>query len=648
MSEKKVYEGLDVFTHNLIGYFKQKQYKYKNLEKRAKNIHLKSLEYSKYDLEFLHKEIRKLKPFFMRNKLTTPIIDDALSIIVEICHRSILNRPYVVQIAGALALFEKYIVEMATGEGKTMTLSLSSILFAWQNKPTHLFTSNEYLASRDTELMRPLYENCLVSVGFVSSDMQNDEKIQNYKKDVVYTTSNAVLADYLRDEMAVEYKFDSQMELIHSLKKDFKKHERTLARGLHIAIIDEADSVLADDALTPLIISFQQEDKELQKAIIVANKIANTMKNKFDYESNKLFMTVDFLLQGEDVLRNCAKKFPKKWSTKSRVEYLIRQAIIAKDFYKLNKQYIIGDGKILIVDEKTGRIMSSRSWSGGLHQAIEAKEGLEFTNPTKANSKMSFQKFFRMYTVLCGMTGTVKNIEKELWQIYELNIAKIPTRLKKNIKINKDSISKNEIEKIEKIIEEIEKIQATNRPILIGTRNIIDSKLIYNELVSKGYKNIEILNAVNAEEEVDIISKAGELGKITIATNMAGRGTDIKLSQESILAGGLHIIATERNESRRVDLQLYGRTSRQGQPGSASTFLSLDDNLIELYVPKFLIKLLKDSINLSISRNIAINLYKICQLIAEKNASATRRKMLAIDHDFHKKMSFAKTKAQLP
>jgi preprotein translocase subunit SecA len=249
-----------------------------------------------------------------------------------------------------------------------------------------------------------------------------------------------------------------------------------------------------------------------------------------------------------------------------------------------------------------------------------------------------------MFKVLCGMTGTVKNIEKVLWHIYELNIAKIPTRLKKKIKINKDSISKNESEKIEQIIKEIINIQITNRPILIGTRNIIDSKLIYEKLIYEGFKNIEILNAINVEDEVEIISKAGKLGKITIATNMAGRGTDIILSNESIESGGLHIIATERNESRRVDLQLYGRTSRQGQPGSASTFLSLDDNLIKLYIPEPIINLLKDSIKIPFSKSITINLYKLCQLVAEKNASKTRRKMLAIDYNFNKKMSFAKSK----
>lgn len=644
MSEKKVYEGLDVFTHNLIGYYKQRKYKYKNLKRRAENIHLKSLEYSNYDLEYLQENIKNLKPFFITNKITTDIVDNALAIIVEVCERSLSKRPYIVQIAGALALFDKYIVEMGTGEGKTMTLCLSSILFAWQNKPTHLFTSNEYLASRDTELMRPLYENCLVSVGFVSSDMQKNEKIENYKKDVVYATSNAVLADYLRDEMAVDYKFDSQMELINSLKIGSKKYQRTLVRGLNTAIIDEADSVLADDALTPLIISFQQEDKELEKAISTANNVATSMSKHIHYKSNKLFKTVDFLSEGEVILKNSTKLFPKKWSTKSRVEYLVRQSIMAIDFYKLNKQYIISDGKILIVDEKTGRIMNSRSWSGGLHQSIEVKEGLKFTNPTKANSKMSFQKFFRMYKVLCGMTGTVKNIEKELWQIYELNIAKIPTRVEKKIKINKDTIYKNELEKIEQIIKEIKKIQITNRPILIGTRNIIDSKIIYEKLVHEGFRNIEVLNAINTEDEVEIISKAGEIGKITIATNMAGRGTDIILSNESIDSGGLHVIATERNESRRVDLQLYGRTSRQGQPGSASTFLSLDDNIVKLYIPKPIINLLKDSIGFAFSKKIAINLYKLCQLLAEKNASKTRRKMLAIDYNFQKKMSFAKSK----
>lgn len=644
MQQKKVYEGLDVITYNIIGYFKQKKYDYKKLESRAENIYNKSLEYSNYDISILQDKIIELKPYFVTNKTNEQIIDEALSIIVEICQKSIFKRPYVVQIAGALALYEQYIVEMSTGEGKTLTSSLSSILFAWKNKPCHLFTSNEYLASRDAELMRPLYENCLVSVGFVSSDMQKNQKIENYKKDVVYSTSNAVLADYLRDEMAVDYNFDSQAELINSLKTDFQKYQKTLVRGLHTAIVDEADSVLADEALTPLIISVQQEDKELQEAILLANNIALTMNKNLHYKSNKLFKTIEFSTLGEEILEININYFPKKWSTKTRVEYLIRQAIIAKEFYKLHKQYIISDGKILIVDEKTGRIMNSRSWSGGLHQAIEAKEGLKFTNPTKANSKMSFQKFFRMYKILCGMTGTVKNIEKELWQIYGLNIAKIPTRLEKKLIIKEDIICKSEKDKIAEIIKEIKKIQLNNRPVLIGTRSIIDSNAIYEGLIKDEFKNIEILNAINSQDEVEIISKAGEIGKITIATNMAGRGTDIILSEESIESGGLHVIATERNESRRVDLQLYGRASRQGQPGSAISILSLDDTLMKLYIPKYILNILQKNFNNPLSKKLAIYLYKLCQLIAEKNASKTRRKMLAIDYNFHKKMSFAKSK----
>ncbi len=644
MNQKKVYEGLDVITHNIIGYFKQKKYDYKKLESRAQKIYDNSLEYASSDISILQDKIRDLKPYFATNKTTENIVDEALAVVVEICQKSLFKRPYVVQIAGALALFEQYIVEMSTGEGKTLTSSLASVLFAWKNKPCHLFTSNEYLASRDAELMRPLYENSLVSVGFVSSDMQKNEKIENYKKDVVYSTSNAVLADYLRDEMAVDYSFDSQIELINSLKIGFEKYQRTLVRGLHTAIVDEADSVLADEALTPLIISVQQEDKELQEAILMANKIALDMKKNVDYKANKLFKTVEFSTIGEDIMLDNIDLFPKKWSTKSRVEYLLRQSIIAKEFYKLNKQYIVQDGKIVIVDEKTGRIMNSRSWSGGLHQAIEAKEGLNFTNPTKANSKMSFQKFFRMYKVLCGMTGTVKNIEKELWQIYELNIAKIPTRLEKKLDINKDTICKNESNKIDEIIKDITKVQMKNRPVLIGTRSIIDSNAIYEKLIKEGFRNVEILNAINSQNEVEIISKAGEIGKITIATNMAGRGTDIILSKDSIEAGGLHVIATERNESRRVDLQLYGRASRQGQPGSASTILSLDDTLIKLYIPKYFLKLLQKNFNNIFVQNLSINLYKLCQLIAEKNSSKTRRKMLAIDYNFHKKMSFAKSK----
>ena len=643
-NNKSVHQGLDIISHNIIGYFKQKKFNYKKIESRAKLIHKKSLSYQDLSIEELQEKILDIKDNFKLNRINDEIIDEALSIICEISNRTIKKRPYLEQIAGAICIYDGYILEMSTGEGKTITATISSILFAWKNKPCHLFTSNEYLAQRDSELMTVLYNTCFVSVGFVATQMSKEEKIENYKKDIVYSTSNAVLADYLKDEMAVEYSFNSQLELITSLDKKNEKYDRILVKGLHTAIIDEADSVLADEALTPLIISNQQEDKELQKAILLSYNLIKNLKETKHYISYELFKTIEFTKLGKEFIEDNRKYYPNKWNTYSRVEYLINQAIVARDFYKINKQYIIQEEKIVIVDEKTGRIMDSRSWSGGLHQAIEAKENLDFTNPTKAMSKMSFQNFFRMYKVLTGMTGTVKNIEKELWQIYELNIAKIPTRLKKKHTFYKEMIFLNDEEKIDAIVNDIKKISINNRPILIGTRTIVDSQKIYNKLLILGFKNIELLNALTSDKEAEVIASAGEMGKITISTNMAGRGTDILLSKEAIDNGGLHIIATERNESRRVDLQLYGRASRQGQSGSSKTFLSLDDVLINLYLPKFLLNFLKINIRSKIIQKLAIKLYILSQYIAEKSSSKVRRNMLSIDFDFQKKMSFIKSK----
>ena len=470
--------------------------------------------------------------------------------------------------------------------------------------------------------------------------MERDERVLNYQSDIVYATSNDVLADYLRDKMKVDYEFDSSKELLYELQD--KAIDRTL-RALHTVIIDEADSVLADEAITPLIISIQIEDKELLDASLEAKNILGKLKLNEHYTIDKVYNSVEINDYGFEFIKKFKEKFPLAWRVDYRLKYIVKQAILAKEFYHLNKQYVIIDEKIVIVDEKTGRLMNSRSWSGGLHQAVEAKEGIPLTSPTKTNIKMSFQRFFRLYKRICGMSGTLQNIERELWQIYYLTIVKIPLRVPKKIQIYKDEITFTKEEKWNLVVNEINQIHLKKRPVLVGVRTILEANALENKIKKLGL-SCTVLHALNHELEAQIIEKAGEEGSITIATNMAGRGTDIILLNNSNTLGGLHVIVTERNESRRVDLQLFGRAGRQGQNGSVKTFLSVEDELLQKYMPSVFHPYLGKILSLPFGNKLIIFTYVAMQQYVEKIISKKRILNLINEQDFLNNLTFTKNK----
>lgn len=640
MAEKVLYKEFDSYSHNIKGFFKRKFFNYKNLEKEALEIHEKSLEFSSLNEEDLTLKLKEQKNKFLLKKDNEEVLKIAFALICELSFRVLEKRPYPVQIMGALSMYNGYIIEMSTGEGKTITASIAAIALCWKGEPCHLITSNDYLAKRDALLLQPLYEKAFVSVGYITNEMKNEERIENYKKDLVYATSNDILADYLRDKMKVDYEFDSEKELLYKLQN--KTIKRTL-RNIHTVIIDEADSVLADEAITPLIISVQNKNQDLITATLEAKKIVEFLNSNIHYTKNDTYNTIQINEVGFDFIKKFKNNFPISWQVDYRLKYIIRQALVAKEFYHLNKQYVILDEKIVIVDEKTGRLMQSRSWSGGLHQAVEAKENLKLTDPTKTNIKMSFQRFFRHYKTICGMSGTLQNIQTELWQIYYLTIVKIPQRLTKKTLIYKDEILFSKEEKWKKVIEEVLKIHKTQRPILVGVRTILEADELEKKLIDLGLK-CSVLHALNHEQEALLIKDAGSLNSITIATNMAGRGTDIIISKECDELGGLHVIVTERNESRRVDLQLFGRAGRQGQNGSVKTFLSIEDELLQKYMPNAIKPYLKNLAKSSFGRKIIINLYILMQQIVEKSTSKRRIENLIKEYDFMKNISFTRNK----
>ncbi|RDX34858.1 hypothetical protein DZA35_00930 [Arcobacter sp. HD9-500m-PIT-SAG03] len=641
-TEKKSYNGMDALLHLGVGKVYKQTVVLKHLYKVAKKIYedaKKNIYLSDKDLNDLIINYRRL---FMLGKIKDDDVYDAIACICEVCFREFGYKPYYVQIMGVLGQYYNFAIQMLPGEGKTITATISGIIAAWKGKPCHIVTSNDYLASRDAKIMSSLYERCLLSVGSITGSMQESDRRENYKKSVVYSTSKELLADFLRDQLVDDEVNSFDNALFDKLSNNGNSTKQRVMRGLYTAIVDEADSVLSDEALTPLVISAQGDNEILMEAICSVYEFLDMFQKDTHYKVLVKFKEVKLTSEGDILLDKLDKKFPVIWRTHERKVFLLIQSLLAKEIYLNGKDYIVdSEGKIVLVDEKTGRLMPGKSWGAGLQQAVEAKEKLELTSPTQTNIKMSFQRFFRFYTNLSGMSGTLQNIENELWSIYELPVIYIPKRIKNTYDLKPISISGTLNNKLESLVQEIIDVNKLRRPILVGTTSINESERLAVILEDKGIK-CTVLNAKHHNEEDEIISIAGQEGSITISTNIAGRGTDIKIDDEIEKLGGLHVIATQLAESKRVDLQLYGRTSRQGQVGSVKVFLSLEDELMEKNYNNNFLNFLKKRIHTRLMKYCAILLYKYAQIKQEKKSSKIRLEMLQKDFDFAKRISFVK------
>ena len=640
--EKFSYKGLDAFVNTFYGMVYKRLLMPSQFKKRAKKISKLSLTYSSLSDEQLNNNLLEYRKQFRLNK-SELVMNEAIACIVELTYRVFNIRPYSVQIMGILAQQKNLAIEMLPGEGKTITASISAILKAWNGKPCHIATSNDYLASRDAKEMKILYNRCYLNVGYVISSFNDNQRRQNYKNDIVYATSKELLADFLRDYIKdTNNSFDEN--LINNIKSPNSIKEDKVMRGLYTAIIDEADSVLADDALTPLIISISVKNEDLHSATLVAKDICDKLILNEDYTLDFKYKDVTFLDLGIEKIKDYKQSFPEIWRSKYRREFLLQQAISAKEFFLINKEYLIDEeNKIVIVDEKTGRMMEGRTWSAGLHQAIEAKEGLELSDPTKTEVKMSFQRFFRLYKNLSGMSGTLQKLQKEFWQIYKLPTIKIPKRIKNTYVFKKEIICSNQKDKWNEVFNEILNVHESKRPILVGTKNIHESQRLALMLDTRNI-NYTVLNAKQEKEEAKIVLDAGKISSITIATNIAGRGTDIKIDKEIEDLGGLHVISTQKFSSIRVDLQLYGRTARQGQKGSVQAIYSLDDDLLNNFSIKWILDLLKNNVNNKIGYFLSKVLYIYIQQKIEKQSSSLRNKNLINDFDLMQRLPFSSLK----
>ena len=587
------------------------------LEKIAKKVEDLQDKYRVYSDEDLKNTTTVLKERLANGEKTIDILPDAFACVREASSRVIGKRHYHVQILGGIALFQGRIAEMKTGEGKTLVETLPAYLVALEGKGVHIVTVNEYLSTRDAEWMGKIFKFLGLTVGINTHDMTPDKKKEAYACDITYSTNNELGFDYLRDNMVM-------------------RPEDRVARGYHFAIIDEVDSILIDEARTPLIISGKgmKSSEEYKKASRFAKSLKPT-----DYEIDEKEKAIRL---NENGIAKAERYFAvDNLSDINNIElnHYINNALKAQYIMLKDNNYIVKDGEVIIVDEFTGRLMEGRKYSNGLHQAIEAKEGLEVRDENKTLATITFQNFFRIYDKISGMTGTAKTEETEFNKIYNLDVVTIPTNKPVRRIDWTDIIYPTEKAKINAIVDEVKKVHAEGRPILVGTITIEKSEEISKEL-SKAKIKHNVLNAKNHQKESMIIAQAGRLGQVTIATNMAGRGTDIMLGgnpeylakqkmqelgytdeqiefctsylpsespelekarekykkfykefeqvtedekQKVIQLGGLHIVGTERHESRRIDNQLRGRAGRQGDPGSSVFFVSMEDELMRRF-----------------------------------------------------------------
>lgn len=589
----KIPKGIDAFCYRLRGRSKRRKSILRRLLRESATIVRDGAAFREIKPRTLQERLETQRMIFRSGKkIKKEELRKALSLIQEAVRFTLGYRPFPVQIAGALALYKGYIAEMATGEGKTVTAAMTAVLRGWSGRACHVITANDYLAARDAEIMMPLFRFCHVSVGSVTSTLKPEERREAYAKDVTYTTAKEVLADFLRDRLALGKQQNFSQRIINSMREDQSRlFQHVVQRGLYTAIVDEADNVLIDEAVTPLIISKEEPNEAFTASCLCALEIAETLERGIDYRCDERFRTVAFLSPIEDIITEHRKAHPGPFSGISFQKDLVREALVAKEFFHRDKQYVIEEDKVVIVDESTGRKMPMRSWSGGLHQLIEAKEGLPLTPVKETEARLSFQRFFRFYPTFSGMTGTGKEAAGEFWHIYGTPVIAIPNNRKSKRKVYGLRVFPDKKRKLKAILMEIESIHKQGRPILIGTRNVAASEQIAENLQAMNL-SCKVINAIREKEEAAIIAEAGKKGAITVATNMAGRGTDIKISEEVRKLGGLHVIATECHRSSRIDRQLFGRCARQGDPGTAVPYTSLEDELLIRNLPRPILNLL--------------------------------------------------------
>ncbi|MBL8762493.1 MAG: hypothetical protein JNL50_14455 [Phycisphaerae bacterium] len=538
----------------------------------------------------LDEHIARARELFVRGRADEEAVRRALALTRETARRITGEEPYPVQLMGALALYHGRIIEMLTGEGKTLTGSIAAPLLAWRYRRLHILTVNDYLASRDAQSRGQLYRRCLCDVGAIVQETEEHERFEIYAKPIVYGTPKQITADWLRDQIRmgpVNTPWTGRQSLMSAGRSG-----GPMIPGLHAAMVDECDAVLIDEGVVPLIIARSRREHDMAHIYRDAARIAARLDEGPDYSIEHVHRRSELKRRGQHRARQMFDELPDSiWRATRRAEELVRQALVARHCYTSGRQYQVVEGKVMIVDEYTGRFLADRSWEHGLHQAVEAKEGLDVTADRETLARMSFQRFFRSYPFLCGMTGTAADATGEMESVYSRPVIVVPTNRPVIRAQWPMRVFRTQESKWRAIAQSVAELHAKGRPVLVGTRSVAASELISRLLESMSLPH-RVLNANFDKDEAELIAAAGygrEHGReasITVATNMAGRGTDIKPDDAAKTAGGLHVILTELHGAKRIDRQFIGRSGRQGDPGSAQVFVSLEDELVRLHTPR--------------------------------------------------------------
>jgi preprotein translocase subunit SecA len=583
-----------------------------------------------------------LRPALVRGGFLPEAVARAFALVRSAAARTVGLRHFSVQLIGGSAMLEGKLVEMGTGEGKTLTATLPAATAALAGMPVHVVTVNDYLARRDAEWMRPVYTALGLTTGIVQHGQQPAERRAAYASDITYCTNKDLGFDYLRDRLALASRRGRGRLLLDRLFGRADRLDRLLLRGLHFALVDEADSVLIDEARTPLIIAGAEDAGKDEALYRAALQIADDLEKDVDYRLDPHERSAVLTDQGRVRLKELSEPLPQAWRSARGREELAQQSLAARHLYELDTHYLVRDGKVQIIDEYTGRVLADRSWERGLQQLIEVKENCEVTGQHQTLARITYQRLFPRYLKLCGMTGTAIEVAPEMEAIYGLE----SVRIAPNRPVNRSDAGVRVYRKAEQrwhaVAAAAAQISRAGRPVLVGTRSVAASEELASLLVREGVEHV-VLNARQDQDEADIVARAGEAGRITVATNMAGRGTDIALSREVAERGGLHVILTEFHESRRIDRQLFGRCGRQGDPGSHEAIVSLEDDVFVRHagrVAKMLAARYTDRSD-PLPARLAAVLRAVAQQSAEWSNAHLRRVTLEQDRKLDSALAFA-------
>ena len=567
-------------------------------------------------------------------------IADAFALIREAATRTLGMRHFPVQLIGGWTILNGRVAEMNTGEGKTLTATLPAATAALCGLPVHVVTVNDYLAQRDADSMRPVYALLGLSVGVVQHGQTPPERSAAYQADIAYCTNKELAFDYLRDRIVLGGHVGRGRLELERLFGSGDRIARLLLRGLYFAIVDEVDSVLIDEARTPLIISAGDDAADEAGPHAAALEIARALTVQSDFALDQAARQVRLTERGRERLALLGRELPGAWRSQRGREELATQALSALHMFERDKHYIVADGRVQIVDEFTGRVMADRRWERGLQQLIELKEGCEPSGRRVTQARVTYQRFFRRYLLLGGMSGTAAEVAPELWSVYRLKVTRVPTNRPVRRADRGSRMLRDAAARWAAVVAAVAREHQAGRPVLIGTRSVAASEQLSARLTDAAIDH-RVLNARFDSEEAAIVAEAGMPGAVTVATNMAGRGTDILLGPGVAAAGGLHVILTEYHESARIDRPLFGRCARQGDLGSCEAIVALDDDLFAQHAPRLCATLRVSSEQAEIAAAPAALLRRVAQSAAERAGVRVRRATFDADRQLDQTLGFA-------